>query len=134
MRKKKSIKIQPGTTIKMLAVRWVDPYWEFDCPVALLEPVYRFYEDGRSLDSVFEDTEIEGCVNGEIHDYKNLREYNLSYLKKIARQVLAGKKFPRKQVWAEERKVTFELDRYGELRCSYWPDDLDFREDVEDEL
>jgi hypothetical protein len=105
----------------MLALRWIDPWWEFDCPAALLVPVLRFYEGGETCDKVFEDTVISACVDGYLRDHSNIRQYNILYLKRIARQVLAGKKFPKKQVWAEEREVEFILDKDGQLKCSYWP-------------
>ncbi len=58
-------KLKPGMEFEVRGLRW-SAGWEFDCPTAIIFPVFRFFEDGRSLEHALETVLIDGCIDGEL--------------------------------------------------------------------
>ena len=107
---KRSVQIKPGVEISIRALRW-DDGWEFDCPVVILDPVLRVYEDGRSLEQAIEDLCIDACIDGVLKDHEAWRWAEapggaLGYLRR---------KFRRKGVERAYATARFVLDEDGEL-------------------
>lgn len=111
------IEITPGLQIRVRGLRW-SAGWEFDCPTAIIAPVYRFHEDGCSLEYAVESLLIDACIDGHIKDndphfWADFRGWSPAYLKR---------QFYRKHVERVDLLVTFELDKRGELtwtECEY---------------
>jgi len=109
--------------VRFLALSWVEPGWEFDNPVVLLEPTVRYSDEGHT-DTIIEDAQIEICLaleSGEqITDEDVAKEFEwrgwkLSRLKRVAREVLNGKEFPVRGYHAEEQIVRFVRGVNGEV-------------------
>ncbi len=105
-----SVVITPGLEITVRALRW-DAEWEFDCPVAIIAPVFRCHEDGCSLDYAVESFGIDCCIDGKIAGHDNKfwdegRGWSMEYLKR---------KFYRKWTQTLVQKIRFVLDEDGEL-------------------
>ena len=106
----RSIKIEPGVTFKVRALSW-DDGWEFDCPVAIIYPVLRVYEDGRGLDQAIEDLCIDACIDGVLKDHDAWRWEDapggsLGYLRR---------KYHRKNTSRMQAKITFRAGANREL-------------------
>lgn len=104
------LKIGIGTQIRVRGLRW-DAQWEFDCPTAIIAPVYRFHEDGCSLEHAVESLLIDACINGQLkshdpHFWDSFRGWSPAYLRR---------KFYRRGVEHVDLLVTFDLDEDGEL-------------------
>lgn len=52
-----------GMAVTIRGLRWHCPDWEFDCPTAIISPVYRFFEDGRTLENAMESVLIDTCID-----------------------------------------------------------------------
>jgi hypothetical protein len=108
------MKFEVGKPYKLLAIEWREN-WEFDNPSALLEPIFRDFSDGQELDNIFEDMCIDICMSieadKEIVQSQPARYVDLyngvKYLKRVAREALNGKEFPKKNYRAEEMIVEF---------------------------
>lgn len=104
------IEIKPGLKIRVRGLRW-SAGWEFDCPTAIIDPVYRFHEDGCSLEHAVESLLIDACVDGKLkshdpHFWDEFRGWSPAYLRR---------KFYRKHVERIDIIATFVLDEYGDL-------------------
>jgi hypothetical protein len=109
-------KIELGAVLRIRALRW-DDGWEFDCPVVILDPVIRVYEDGRSLDRAIEDLLIDACIDGKISDHEAWRWKDApggarGYLRR---------KFYRKYVQRAVVDVRFIHDEDGQLSWEELP-------------
>lgn len=119
----KEITIAPGLTLNFLVIRF-NTGWEFDCPVVVLEPVLRFYEDGRSIEHAIEDVLIDACVDGKLkRENENIRRWNLKYLRRKALACLKGQKFPIAWAQAGREQATFCLNADGNLTVEGWGDE-----------
>lgn len=108
----RTVEIKEGTEIRIRGLRW-DDGWEFDCPVVILDPILRVYEDGRDFESAVEDLCIDGCIDGKLieHESSSWRWKEapggaMAYLRR---------KYYRKNVERLDTVVRFVLDEYGEL-------------------
>lgn len=106
------IKPVVGMEVEIRGLRWSVPYWEFDCPTAIIMPVCKFFENGCSLEYALESVLIDACIEptwkGEDPDGWSWRNWPYSYLRR---------KFYRKDKGVEKLKqrVRFVLDEHGEL-------------------
>lgn len=104
------LRVVPGLEITVRAMRW-SAGWEFDCPTAVISPVFREYEDGRSTEGAIEDLCIDAILDGEIKSndikfWEEFRGWSMDYLER---------KFYRKHVQRETQRIRFILDEDGEL-------------------
>ena len=95
--------IKVGQVIKIRVMRW-DDGWKFDCPVVMLSPRIRVWEDGCSIEHAVESFMIDCVIDGKMPKNEKLWRWPLSYLKN---------KFYR--VEHETVKVEVILDEDGEL-------------------
>ena len=106
----KNIPVKVGDTFKITAIRWNEPYWEFDCPTAILFPVFRPFEDGRTIEYAIESILIDACIDGHLHSSDphswDWRGWTQEYLRR---------KQYRKNVEREVVLIRFILDEDGEL-------------------
>lgn len=106
--------VKAGDVFEIEAIRWHEPCWEFDCPTAVLSPVFRTYEDGRSIESAAEDVLIDACIDGELRteepDSWAWRGWTQDYLRR--------KKY-RRGVERQRLKVLITLDEDGELSFDF---------------
>ncbi len=96
------IEVKAGLEVRVRGLRW-DDGWEFDCPVVIIDPVLRVYEDGCGLDQAMEDLLIDACIDGQIKDHEAWRWEeapggSLAYLRR---------KYYRKNVERMDVKVRF---------------------------
>ena len=104
------VEVKPGTKMRIRGLRW-DDGWRYGSPVALIDPVLKVYEDGRSLERAIEDLCIDACVCGVLKDEEAWRWEaapggSLAYLRR---------KFYRTHVQRVDCKVRFIVDDDGEL-------------------
>ena len=107
---KPPIRIKMGTEIRMRGLRW-SADWEFDCPTAIIAPVFRFHEDGCSLEYAVESLLIDACADGYLKDHnphywESFRGWSPAYLRR---------KFYRKGVERIDISVTFMPDEDGAM-------------------
>ena len=104
-----AFKVQPGLELTIKGIRW-DAGWEFDCPVAIISPVFKSYEDGCSLEHAVESLLIDACIDGvmktEDPNSWEWRGWSAGYLQR---------KYYRKGVERVKQKIRFVLDEDGEL-------------------
>ena len=110
----RSVKIEPGVSFKVRALSW-DDGWEFDCPVVIIDPVLRVYEDGRGLDQAIEDLCIDACIYGVLQDHNAWRwddapGGSLGYLRR---------KYHRKNTNRMQALVTFRSGAHRELEFDF---------------
>ena len=106
----RSVEVKPGLETRIRGLRW-DDGWEFYCPVVIIDPVLRVYEDGRSLEQAIEDLCIDASITGQMKDEEAWRWEeapggSLAYLRR---------KYHRKHVQTVDCKVRFVLDEDGEV-------------------
>jgi hypothetical protein len=104
------LKVYPGLEIEVRGLRW-DAQWEFDCPTAIISPVFRAWENGRDLDGALEDVLIDAVVDGELKGedpsfWERGRGWSRAYLRR---------KFYRKGTERLRAEVRFVLDEHGRL-------------------
>lgn len=115
--------IENGTVIIVDALRWNDG-WEFDCPGLILSPVIKYYDNGASLDSMIEDLCIDASANKSMvdedikHEFE-WRGWNLQYFKKVFKDSLHGKKYPKRDYQTLRQKVKFFIDEHDELNFMF---------------
>lgn len=110
------IKIKVGDKFRVRGLRW-SAGWEFDCPTAIIAPVYRFHEDGCSLEYAVESLMIDACIDGELKSqdpkfWGDFRGWTPQYLRR---------KFYRPYVQTTDLLVTIVLDEDGELSWTEEP-------------
>lgn len=115
------MKVADGTQLRIRVLRW-DEGWEFSCPTAIISPVLRVYENGRSIEAAIEDFCIDACIEGEIRDREQeawrwdwAKGGGLAYLRR---------KYYQQGVQRGDVMVKFCLDEDGELSWNEMPDAL----------
>jgi hypothetical protein len=101
--------------IRFVALAWHEG-WEFDHPTVVLAPLQRYSPNGHSCEVMVEDLAVAMCLDMEqgkpLVSHDEQREFarcgwSWSYLRRVARQSLAGREFPRKCYTAKEFWVVF---------------------------
>lgn len=128
------MKIKLGKPVRFLGISWSEPAWEFDSPYFLLYPVQRYSTNHAGLDGLIEDTCIDIVIAiedgidikpelnaGDKREF-NWRGWKIESLKRTARKVLAGQKFPVKNYRVVEEYYVFEkdLDNPEEIIFKTW--------------
>lgn len=124
--------LELGKPIRFLVLRWEDG-WEFGCPVVVLEPVVRYFQNGQSMEEVLEEVCLDLAIDrerriplrralspGEQKEFA-WRGWRVEELHRKAEQVLAGRQVVlsravrRGFVQAREFWVQFQRASAGEV-------------------
>jgi len=115
------LSVKSGDILTFNVLEWFHEGYEFGRPCLMLSPVIRENSDA-SAESIIEDVCIDLVVKKDIsannqQDQIDWRGWNLKYLRRVFREVLAGKRIA--QYKATQQKVEFFTGKSGELEFKY---------------